>query len=411
MVLWEHLQNHPLDWFIVAGILCFGLLVGLLIGKRSADNTAIKKTLKQAAVEKQSYLKGVNYILSNDTDAAIEELTKVVQVNTETVETYFALGSLFRNKGEMERAIRIHQNIVMRPNLNEAMRTEALYELSLDYKKAGLIRRAIASFNEVIARKKNYALAYRQLQELHEETKEWEKAYQTCRKFAKLSGDKSLNVLAHLMTEIGKQHREEGDVNSARKCFKKAISIDAKCIQAYLELGDYHFNNKDFKAAVDMWQKAMKVDDTLSGIIYPRLEEGYFQLGAFPKYETLLRTKVLRDENDLFARLAITSILTRKGKHEEAIEELRRALELRSDFIEARRQLAEILLQHGTKEEIKKEYEELIGVMVLPLKSFQCRRCGFESAKLVWKCPQCHTWDSMGYKRYSLKRHPRRQVA
>jgi lipopolysaccharide biosynthesis regulator YciM len=402
-------ENREL-WLVLAVVLLLGLVVGVLIA-RSFGREEPKGLLTQAGAEPSSYLRGVNYILSNDTDAAIEELTRAAEIDTETVETYFALGALFRTKGEVERAIKIHQNLMSRPTLQERTRTQALFELGLDFKKAGLISRGIDTFEEVLSRQQTFVDAYRELQELYECTRDWEKAYMMQKQLAKRSGQSADNVLSHLMVEIGRNHEQGGDLKQARACFKKALSIDSSSVHAYVALGELAMRESEPKQAISYYQRAMQQNSYLSGILYPRLEEAHRQLGDFQRYETFLRQQVVQEESDVFARLALAHLLARQGKTSEAIEELRRALEQKPDFLEARKELGDILQDSGSVDELRREYRDLLAKVVRPIRSFQCRQCGFETPEMQWKCPQCQRWDTIGYKRFWRERRNRLRVA
>jgi lipopolysaccharide biosynthesis regulator YciM len=367
--------------------------------------------LKRASDERSSYLRGVNYILSNDTDGAIEELTKVLQLNTDTVETYFALGALFRTKGEVERAIRIHQNLLTRASLDEHTHTQALFELGLDFRKAGLFRRATATFEEVLQRQLTFVDAYRELQRIYEDTRDWEKAYAMQQEVAKRSGRKAGSVLAHLMVEIGGTHEEAGDLRQARLCYKKALSTDAGSVRAHLALGELYLREGNAQEAIVFFQRAMKRNPALSGLIYPRLHAAYEKQGAHARYESFLRQQIVRDETDIFARLALAQLIASRGRTREAIEELKRTLEHKPDFVEARKELGELLLASGSVEELRREYDDLLGALVRPMKSYQCRQCGFEAPEMHWKCPQCLRWDTVGFKRFRRERRSRLRVA
>jgi lipopolysaccharide biosynthesis regulator YciM len=367
--------------------------------------------LRRASDERSSYLRGVNYILSNDADGAIEELTKVLQLDTDTVETYFALGALFRTKGEVERAIRIHQNLLGRAGLDEHTHTQALFELGLDFRKAGLYRRAMDTFEEVVRRQPAFVDAYRELQRIYEDTREWEKAYAMQQEVAKRSGHKAAGVLAHLMVEIGGTHEEAGDLRQARQCYRKALAIDSGSVRAHLALGELCLREGNAQEAIGFFQRAMKHNPGLSGLIYPRLHVAYERQGAHARYESFLRQQVVRDESDVFARLALARLVASRGRTREAIDELKRALDHKPDFVEARKALGDLLLASGSVEELRREYDDLLGALVRPMKSYQCRQCGFEAPEMIWKCPQCLRWDTVGFKCFRRERRSRRRVA
>ncbi|UCD85081.1 MAG: tetratricopeptide repeat protein [Deltaproteobacteria bacterium] len=375
-----------------------GLFLGWLISSlfsRRRGGSAREKEGK----EKKAYLKGVDYILSDDPDQAIKEFTKAVQINSDTVETYLTLGNLFRSKGEVSRAIRIHQSIISRPGLDEKTRLQALYGLGLDFKKAGFILRAISAFEEVISHDPVFLDAYIQLEDLFEKSKEWEKALATQLKINRLKRSKDgNNILAHLQTEIGKEFFQSGEYAKAGKNYKKALSFDEHCVDTYLHLGDLYFSQDRIQRAIATWKKAIKVEPSLSHLTYHRFEEAYLRLEEPNLLEDLLRECISRNYQDIQAHLALAKHLRRKGSVVEATRELEAVVAIDPHCIEARKELGTTLLEMGKEAEALKEYQGLLGTITLPTKNFQCNKCGYESGEMLWKCPQCLTWDTIGLK-------------
>jgi len=378
----------------IGAALATGLLFGWLV-TRALRQSRRRKLADARELENRAYVKGVNYILENDHDAAIEELTKVVQVNTETVEIYFALGNLFRRKGEIDRAIRIHQNIILRPGIDESTQRQAYFDLGLDYKKAGFVRRAIATLEEVLNRAPSSTDAMRELCELYEEVKDWEKAFTVRQRLSKIEGRKEDNVLAHLQVELGRARMAEDEAATAKKCFKKALSLDSRCVDGMLALGDLHLTSGDARAAIASWTRVMGVAPEYAYLTFTRLEEAYEQLGQTDNLEKTLRDALARHEEDPNAHLILGRYLHRHGDTASALSELRRAIELNPAALEARKTLGQILLAEASGEEALDSYRSLLDHLALPEKNYQCARCGFESSDVLWKCPQCLSWDTL----------------
>jgi lipopolysaccharide biosynthesis regulator YciM len=379
---------------ILIGVAC--LVVGYALGRTDWSGEGGGRGRRRGrAQEGLAYIKGVNYILSDAPDLAIEEFIKAVQINSETVETYLALGSLFRSKGDVTRAIRIHQGIVCRPQLEQKILVQALCDLGLDYRKAGFVDRAIATFQEVIAKDPKMVQAYVQLEDLFEETKDWEAAFHIQEKLSRLRRSDDAHILAHLMTELGKSHLARGDVKGARGAFKRAISIDGKCVDAYLHFGDLFSQEGQDAKAVGMWKKVMTVVPAMTFLAYDRLEHAFFRMGQVGALEELLRERSAGEE-DLFTRIFLAKHLRKKGETEEAIRTLRGILDRWPDSGDARRELIQIYLGEGMKDEAIEEFGRLMETLSLEDRHFQCRMCGYRSDHLVWKCPQCLRWDTMG---------------
>jgi len=379
-------------------LLVIGFGLGLLTYRPFFSKRDAEEAESGRQKESIAYIKGVNYILSDAPDLAIEEFIKAVQINSDTVETYLALGNLFRSKGEVARATRIHQGIIVRPNIDSRLVIQAMYDLGLDYKKAGFINRAISSFENVVERDPQNLDTYRQLKDLYEEIGEWKKAYSMQQRISHVGGTDDRNVLAHLLTEHGKVLLDKGDLKDARKAFKKAISTDPGCVDAYLHYGDLQASEGNYSDAVSQWKKVMDVRPNLTYLAYHRLEDAFFKIGKSNALEDLLRLRAQKQHSDYFTHLYLAKHLRKKAMASEALKELRRAMELNPHSPAIRTEVIQILLDEGKEDEAIQEYADLIKLLTIEEKDFQCYKCGYQSDSILWKCPQCLNWDTISYK-------------
>jgi lipopolysaccharide biosynthesis regulator YciM len=372
------------------------LVVGLAAGGWLAARRLRRQQERMGKLaERSAMMRGISYILANEPDMAIEELTKAARINSETVETYVALGNLFRSKGEFERAIRIRQTIILRPNLDPETKLRALFDMGLDYRKGGLIERAINCFRDVTQGDPGRVEAYVQLESLYEEIKDWEQAFRVQEKIDELRGSSSHHVLAHLCAESGKALAEKGDVAGARAKLKQAVGIDPDCLDAYLHLGDLNFRQGKVERAIDHWRRAAEIKPAFSFLAYRRLEEA---AGSEPPMaEQFLRECCARGK-DPFALMYLARHLSQRGERREATSALHQALEIEPGLLEARRLLGELLLSDGLVEEALAQYRELLAEISAP-KRFECGRCGFQAEELTWRCPGCACWDTLGLRR------------
>ncbi|MBW2066300.1 MAG: tetratricopeptide repeat protein [Deltaproteobacteria bacterium] len=382
--------------------IAFAFVVGIIVGLRMRSQKGSRfKALSPG--EDRSFLRGIQYILSNDHDHAIEEFTKSVQVNSDTVETYVALGNLYRSKGEIDRAIRIRQSIILRTNIDEQIRMRALFDLGLDYRKGGFLDRALDTFSKLLEKDPADLEALEEVEKIYEELKDWSNAYATREKIAGLTRGDHGHILAHHQTELGKVYAEKGDASKAKRCFKRALAIDERCIDAYLHLGDLYLGEGDYEGAINTWKKIVRVAPRFTFLAYKRLEEMYMRMKDFEMIEDFLR-ECAGSNSDAFTHMALARYLYNKGDQEGAIGELRNALNLDADFWEARKFMVEILLAMGRKEDALDECRDILSRLKMPYLKFQCTNCGFTPAELQWQCPQCRKWDSMEF-------HGRREVA
>lgn len=380
------------------------LLIGFLAGYGLSEFLSRGKNRKGNGEKRDNsaYLNGINYILSNEPDKAIEAFSRAVQINSDTIETYLALGNLFRNKGELSRAIRIHQSIIVRPNIDREMKQQALFDLGLDYKKAGFVERAINSFEEVIALAPKALDAYTHLLDLYEDIKDWEKAFQVQTKISKLRRSTDNNVLAHHQAEMGKALVDKGLASQAKKAFKKSVSLDARCIDAYLHLGDLYYGEESYSKAIATWKKVMEVAPSFTYLAYPRLEEAYFKLNEFSKIEEILRENSKKNYNDIHTHFALAEHLYKKSHVEEAISELKIVLDLHPSNLKARQTLGRYMLEQGKEGDAVEIYQAIFDDFPVPEKNFQCHHCGYESKNLSWRCPKCRNWDKIMEKPHAV---------
>ena len=386
---------------VVFVCLAVGYILAILVNRRQkgAPGSGAAED-KERAVSNISFMKGINYILSERQSEAIEELTKAVSVETETVETYVALGNLFRSRGDIDRAIRIRQSIILRPKLGEDIKKQAMMDLALDYHKGGFFERAAKAYEDVIKADPKNMAAYAQLLHIHEETRDWAKAFETGQRMSKVTGVKASNVLAHYQVEMGKVHFKNGLVPQARSAYKKALSLDSTCVDAYLHLGDLLLQEGKPKKAVAIWRKIVDTAPSLVFLTFGRLALLSSRLKDLRPVEAMLSACSAAGPNPL-AHLALARLLAQRGENDRAVAELNQALDLDPGLIEARKELGLLLLSLGRNDEALTAFRNMLGHIEGPEATFQCNRCGFESKELMWRCPQCLSWDTMALHRHN----------
>ncbi len=397
--VWQYFydpDNQKLLFYLLAVLIC-----GFFAGRLS--KTHRNKTLKPSKIRRDNaFFKGIQYLLSDDPSHAIEEFSKSAQVNPETIETYIALGNLFRSKGDIERAIRIRQSIILRPNIDDRIKTRALYDLGLDYKKGGFLDRALETLLDLLKKQPSNTAALEEVEKIYEEMKDWEKAFSIRQKISKLSKSNHNNVLAHHKTEAGKLYFDRGDRAGAKSAFKKAISIDRHCIDAYLNLGDLYFSEGNSKKAMSAWKKAVKISPPFIFLVCRRLEGAYDKIHNVKQIENFLK-ECAEFNSDAFIHLALARYMLNEKNYDGALAELRKALDLVPSLWEAHRTLGETLLESGRKEDALESYRELLSCFDIPSLEFQCANCGFVPVDLKWRCPQCKKWDTISPVNSGLK--------
>ncbi len=388
--VWQYLAdpaNQKFLMYLLAALFA-GFFAGRYLGKgRSKARPFFDKG-------DSAFFKGIQYLLSDDPDHAIEEFTKSVQINSDTIETYAALGNLYRAKGAIDRAIHIRRSIILRPNIDEETKVRALFDLGLDYKRGGFLDRSLETFLNVIKKRPSDIATLEELEKIYEEVKEWENAFEMRKKIAKLTKTDCSSILAHQMAEAGKALFEQGNAARAKASFKRAIAINKQCIDAYLHLGDIYFATGDTKEAMATWKKIVAISPHFTFLAYQRLEQVYNRSNDIKQIEGFLKD-CAKYNTDAFTHLALARHMYREKRDEEAVDELKKALDYYPRFWEARRLMGEILLETGNTGDALNAYNDLLMHLDVPYLEFQCTNCGFHPATLKWQCPQCKKWDTI----------------
>jgi lipopolysaccharide biosynthesis regulator YciM len=378
---------------LLAAVAILGVVIGYIFARRKPLTDS---SLRQAGPPEDYsvFLKGIQYILANDTDQAIEAFTRAVQINSETIETYVTLGNLFRAKGEIDRAIRIRQSILLREKVSQETKLQALLDMGMDYKQGGFFQRAISTFEEVIRRAPKRLDAYKELEGLCEVTHDWGRAYELQKEIHKLSNTNNQHIMAHLRTEQAKTEMEKGNLDSANAHLKKALSLDSHCVDASLQLGALYWLKNKKKKALTIWKKLIKNNPKWAHLVLIRLQE---QDGGPGDEERVLEflENIAAENLDGVARLALARCFMQRNRKKEGLASLRGALEMDPDLGEARKMLGEVLLEEGDEEKALTEYRVLLHHLGPATKNYRCQQCGLETDKIVWRCPGCNNWDTL----------------
>ena len=376
------------------------LLVGLTIGK-AWERYKLRGGQwidRRRARESPHYILGLNFLVSNQIDLAIEELTRAASVDAEALEVHMILGNLYREKGQVGKAITVHQTLLQRSKLSRLEHAYVLLCLGLDYKRGGFVDRALEAFNEVLRLdpKNEYALV--NLQKLHEEQHQWLEAYDTRQKLASLSAidskPQSQAILAFLENEIGLEAMRRKDYSEASRRFQSAIELDARAVPAYLNLGDVRIAQNHEKEAAAIWEKLVQVAPDRAYLAFDRLEALAIRSQAPERFTRLCRKLIEDTPQDWRARLALSRHMTASGQPQDALDLLFAALVQNPHALGIHQAIwrALGLLRHPTT--LVDRYSELTEHAVFYLDPHICMRCRYRSTELLWQCPHCHDWNT-----------------
>lgn len=302
-------------------------------------------------------------VLDRDLDSAEVHLTDAARRDSEGVDPYLALARLFRMRGEIGRAIRVHQNLLLRPDLEPGHRVVALADLAADFRQGGFLRRAIASYEEVLTYDGRHVEALRALVRLSADIRDYPRAVEMARRVAKLEKRDGASDVAALYVEMADAARAEGRSDDARRAVKRALRKDRRSVAAWLTLGALDAERGRTRAALAAWARVPDLDRRAGPLVYPQIEATYAALDRPREYEAFLRGLLERTPDDVQARLALARTLAARGDADLAVSELRRILERFPDDLEARAALGRILLAEHRDREAGREHAELLDVL------------------------------------------------
>jgi lipopolysaccharide biosynthesis regulator YciM len=341
------------------------------------------------------YFKGLNYVLNEQPDKAIEVFIKMLEVDSETVETHLTLGNLFRRRGEVDRAIRIHQNLIARPTLSRDERSVALLELGMDYMRSGLFDRAENLFKEVVESGSHIIPAYKELLDIYQQEKDWDNAINIARRLENISGQKFNHVIAHFYCEKAEELRAMKEDHSVRDNLHKAISIDPECVRASILEAELIYEEGKYKQALKAYKRIEKQDpDYLSEVIVP-IVVCYRNLGNLDELTKYLQEMVTH-HGDITSILALSELMAELEGEEAAARfitaELKKQPTIRGvDYLI---QFALAKAQGSTRDNLI-SVKELTGKLIKNLPVYKCIKCGYDAKQLHWLCPSCKQWSSL----------------
>jgi lipopolysaccharide biosynthesis regulator YciM len=376
------------------------LLVGLTIGKawERYKLRGGKWIDRRRARESPHYILGLNFLVANQIDLAIEELTRAASVDADALEVHMILGNLYREKGQVGKAITVHQALLQRSRLSRLEHAYILLCLGLDYKRGGFVDRALEAFTEVLRLDPQNEYALLNLQKLHEEQHQWSEAYDTRQRLTKLaaieSRPQSQAILAFLENEIGLEAMRRKDLKEAVRRFEAAIDLDARAVPAYLNLGDVRIAEGDEKAAASIWEKLVQIAPDRAYLAFDRLRALAIRAQTPERFTKLCRRLIDDSPQDWRARLALSRHLTEGGHTHEALELLFAALVQNPHSLSIHQAIWSALGQLRHPASLVDRYSDVTQHAVFYLDPHVCMRCRYRSTELLWQCPHCHDWNT-----------------
>jgi lipopolysaccharide biosynthesis regulator YciM len=347
---------------------------------------------------------GLDLLASRHIDRAIAELSRAARADTDAIETYLVLGNLFREKGQLERAIQIHQSILHRPGLPSKERAHALLCLGVDFKRAGFRDRALETLEEVLRLDPDNSYALLQLLRIHEEEQNWEKALTVLQKLDGASGDSNPTLTAFLHDQIGQAALAASDEKSAERSFETAIGYDRSLAPPYLHLGDMLERQGSPTEAVVQWEALARESAQHAYLTFERFERVYPQIGEDEKLDRLYQDLIANDSRDWRAHLALARKRVREGRADEAFDLLTSAAQNNPHAVEVHLETWNLILKGGATEERIGRYLDCVRTSVFFLDPHVCVKCHYRANGILWRCPHCQEWNTFVEERLAARR-------
>ncbi|KXU81234.1 lipopolysaccharide assembly protein LapB [Aeromonas enteropelogenes] len=364
---------------------------GWYMGRRSVR----QDTQKQSNQFSRQYMAGLNYLLSDESDKAVDLFIQLLEVDSETIETHLSLGNLFRQRGEVDRAIKIHQNLVAR-QLTREQRQLALQELARDFLAAGLLDRAEAIWKELCEDSDFEETALAQLLIIHQQLREWDKAIDVAVRLQQFQGKKLAEPISHFYCEQAENALREGNQGEALAKFKRAFGINPACARASLRLAELAMAEGEYERASKELLRVFEQDMDFASEAIPKLLQCYQQLGRSQALIPILE-KAVEEHAGVSVTLALAKLVEERDGLSQARElvlrQLRRHPSMKGFYQLVGFQLASA--EEGPAKESLELLQQLVGEQIKIKSTHKCRQCGFATHSLFWQCPSCRQWGTI----------------
>ena len=340
----------------------------------------------------KNYVTGINLLLSEQSDKAVDLFIDMLDIDSETIETHWTLGKLFRRRGEVDRAIRIHQNLISRPALSSEERQHAMYELGQDYLSAGLYDRAEKMFTELQEHSVYRLESLQSLLVLYEATHEWDKAIRIGLKIARSNKDIE-PVIAQFYCELASLQEEQA---ACLKFYAKALKHDLQNVRARLALGQWHIDQQKYQQAQHYLLPIIDHDKDFISEVLPLLRTCYEGLEDSEGLAVLLHDIVL-EKPCASAVVMLGDIIARRNSVPAAEQFMLTALQ-KNPTMRAFHKLIQFHVASADDGRARDSLMLLGNMVAEQLKQrakYRCRHCGFAGHTLYWHCPSCKTWGSI----------------
>lgn len=399
------IQEHLLA--IVAIVITLVLIYHYLIERE--NGAKLSKRYRNSIFEAQSkiFLNATQYLISGNKDLAIKEFLNAVDINRETIETYFALGGLFRSNGEIEKAISIHRSLIARESISESHRLRALKELAVDFDKGGFVDKAIETYKDVLKINRDQFEVLHSLCRIYEDIEDWDQAYNYRIMLSKVGHQNQAETISHILVQKAKMFFEKGDFKKCEEdlddAFRFAPSVSAKILRLRLFL-----ITGDLEQAKFLLLEILKEHPMYTSFVFVSLNEA-FKSAEDLKKNYQLRLEILRkyflemDDGELVSNASVVlskvRLLKEVGEVDHAHQVLKKWMNENKGSSEVMKvEYIKLLIDLNKKDEALTQTRGLLDNLHQTLAKHYCRQCGYNSDSIFWRCPQCHEWETIQFR-------------
>lgn len=358
-----------------------------------AARVDIRHLVSESRSLPKGYFRGLNFLLNDQPDKAIDAFIDIVKLDPETTDLHFALGNLFRRRGEIERAVRVHQNLLSRPDLPLEYQLQSRYELGRDYLKAGLLDRAEEAFNHLVDTQ--YAVqARRAMLEIYQREKEWKRAIDAAQALQDAGAGSRQKEIAQFYCELAQDELVRTEADAALALLEKALAADRSNVRAAMLIGDALRATGDIEGALTAWRRVEQHSMPHVALVAQRLMDGYRNVGRAQEGLNLIKSYLAETPSIDLLEVVFKATLELDGveaANHLVGEELRRTPTLLAldKLLEARLMEAppEVRTELSTVKNLVHGYTQKLA-------RYQCGHCGFKARQFYWQCPGCSHWES-----------------
>lgn len=378
------------EWFWFFLFLPLAALGGWVIGRRGGQRHGDTQVSRLSS----TYFRGLNYLLNEQPDKAIELFLHIAELDKETFETQVALGHLFRRRGEVDRAIRLHQGLVQRHDLTDPQRVQALLALGEDYMKSGLLDRAETVFSELAQIDQRAPQALKHLISIYQAERDWEKAIDNATRYEQVTGEPMGKLIAQFECELADRYRGAGKSDQALQAVARAYQADANSVRAGILEGRIEADMGNDEAAVRAWERAARHDPDYLPEIIPTLLAAYKRVGDIAGARNFL-SEMTEHYRGIAPVLALTQLMEAQDGVGPARTYLGRQLKDRPS-VRGEAALIDLTLTEGSDPQATlQDLKHITDQLLVRNPSYRCTRCGFGAKTHHWQCPSCKEWGTV----------------